>query len=319
MMNIKRAAVLGIALSTLFCVPAFAKTEGQWVNDGRQFQKPDGTLAYNEWIEGDNGSFFYVGADGNYVTGWRTIRETNGEATHEYYFNPADGAMFYSTYTPDGFWVNGDGVKVEDPAAAATETAEGAQQETAQTEAQTQAAETAAETADSGQQAEAGSLAEGYSATAAAELLALLNQERSNAGQEPLAENEDLRLAAEVRAKEIAENPGGSSIYVRPEQHYMSETGAMTDSSVTAVSQEARKQFVRGNSIMITESAAWSVQSPEEAVADWFSKNDSVEDKTNKKYILDTLGYGFDSIGVSCYVKDGRQFYSVFIGAASQS
>ena len=211
-MNIKRAAVLGIALSTLFCVPAFAKTEGQWVNDGRQFQKPDGTLAYNEWIEGDNGSFFYVGADGNYVTGWRTIRETNGEATHEYYFNPADGAMFYSTYTPDGFWVNGDGVKVEDPAAAATETAEGAQQETAQTEAQTQAAETAAETADSGQQAEAGSLAEGYSATAAAELLALLNQERSNAGQEPLAENEDLRLAAEVRAKEIAEELERSDI-----------------------------------------------------------------------------------------------------------
>ena len=73
MMNIKRAAVLGIALSTLFCVPAFAKTEGQWVNDGRQFQKPDGTLAYNEWIEGDNGSFFYVGADGKMATGWLTL------------------------------------------------------------------------------------------------------------------------------------------------------------------------------------------------------------------------------------------------------
>lgn len=367
----KRAAVLlGLSLGGLLAVPAFAATEGQWIENGTKFQKADGSLARNEWIEGENNSFFYVGADGSFVTGWHNIKEQNSDATHDYYFNPADGAMFYDTYTPDGYWVNADGVatgKVKDGSlsdkpetgtagsdaeTAAQETAaeeqSGAQpaetetaagQEAAATEqdssdkqdnsAETQAAgqnEPSVDTSASGtagagsepQQIEPGVIMDGYSANNADHLIALINQKRAEAGKPALSVDADLQKAAEVRAKEIADYPDDSRIYLRPEKHYLAEakdtSRSMVDSSVTAVTEEARKAFTRGSSILITESVAWGVQTPQEAVDDWFAKNSDGEDKSNKSFILDTGNNGFNAIGASCYLKDGKQYYSLFLG-----
>lgn len=330
-------------MSLAFAGTAFAApTEGAWVNGGTQFLKEDGSLARNEWIEGENHSFFYIGADGNYVTGWQTIKEQNSDAEHSYYFNPVDGAMFYNTETPDGYWVNSDGVWIEDAEGKNGGTAQADQQGTeakqgeeaaagqgtaAQEEPVQQGNEAASEALPSqnetkeqqtaGETAEAGAAdqnADGYSQSNASYLVALLNEKRSAAGKAALPEDQDLMAAAQVRAQEIAQNPDGNGIYYRPEAHYLLESGGMTSSSVSAVSESARKAFTEGGSIFITESAAWGVSSPREAVEDWFAKNQDGQDKTNKKYLLDVAGNGFNAIGASCYVKDGKQYYSVFIG-----
>ena len=316
-MNKRRAAVLSLALGISFCTPAFAATEGTWIDNGTKFQKTDGSIARNEWIQGDNKSFFYVGADGSYVTGWQHIKETNGSASHDYYFNPADGAMFYETYTPDGYWVNADGVwtgesrngNVSDTPGAA------AQQET-QASAETAVGAGTAQTEP--QKLEPGVITDGYSESNAAQLIELINQKRAEAGKPSLSADSDLTAAAETRSKEIASYPDDSRIYLRPEEHYLAEakdtSRSMTTSSVTAVSEDARKRFTRGSSILITESVAWRVDSPSEAVDDWFAKNSDGEDKSNKSFILDTGNNGFNAIGASCYVKDGKQYYSLFLG-----
>lgn len=330
----KRAVtVLTLALSGLMCMSAFAKTEGEWINGGTKFLKADGSLARNEWIEGENGSFFYVGADGSYVTGWQTIKEKNSDATHQYYFNPADGAMYYNTYTPDGYWVNGDGVWIEErgqeSSLGAAEASESGTADSAKTAAPettaTQAAETstpeAAETTEAATETaeNAGAPAEAYSEDDANRLVALINEKRRAAGKSELPIDPELQKAAEIRAKEIAAYTDDSNIYYRPQEHYMAEAAGtgneMTNSAVTAVSEEARKHFTKGTTIVITESAAWGVNSADEAVADWFAKNENGKDKSNKTFILDTGGLGFNVIGASCYVKDGKQYYSVFIGA----
>ena len=342
-MNIRKTAVLSLALGIAFCMPAFAATEGTWVENGMKFQKADGSLARNEWIEGENKSYFYVGADGSYVTGWQHIKETNSNASHDYYFNPADGAMFYDTYTPDGYWVNADGVwtgEIKDgnvsdtPGTAAQDSApaETAQDSAAGTDAAQNATGSGAGSTDSSaqqagnssagstepQKLEPGVITDGYSESNAAALIELINQKRAEAGKPALSADADLEAAAKIRSKEIASYSDDSRIYLRPEEHYLAEAKAtsrsMTNSSVTAVSETARKHFTRGSSILITESAAWRVGSAQEAVDDWFAKNSDGEDKSNKSFILDTGNNGFNAIGASCYVKDGKQYYSLFLG-----
>ncbi|MDO4265928.1 MAG: hypothetical protein Q4C63_05620 [Eubacteriales bacterium] len=327
-----RAMMFGLLLCMLGSAPAYAVTEGTWTADGKMFQKADGSIAKNEWIEGENGSYFYVGEDGRYVTGWQTIRERGSDAVHEYYFNPADGAMFYENYTPDGYWVNMDGVKTEnrsgigdlpaEPAGQSTETeADAPAEQTTESSQQTEEsapapAEEAEETA--GQAADTAEDGGSYSEANANTLIALLNQRRRQAGKGDLPVDADLSAAAAIRAKEIAGYADDSSIYLRPEAHYLAEAAGsgneMTTSSVTAVSAEARAAFTNGRSIMITESAAWGVSNPREAVEDWFAKNSDGNDKSNKTFILDTKDNGFNAIGASCFIKDGKQYYSVFIG-----
>lgn len=311
-------ALMGILCSTALCFPAYARTEGQWISGGTQFEKPDGSLAKNEWIEGENGSYFYIGENGRYVTGWHSIKEQNSDAVHDYYFNPLDGAMFYDTYTPDGYWVNKDGVWTgERKEEASSGTAEGTASKETETVQETQAAQESQASQES-QETEAAAV-DGYDTEKAAELISILNAKRQEAGKAALAVDESLMKAAQIRAGEVADSEDGQNLYVRPEKHYMAEASGtdrmMTDSSVTAVDADARQGFTSGRNILITESVAWKVESPDAAVADWFAKNDQGEDKSNKEFILDVSGYGFDSIGASCYVKDGMQYYSVFIGA----
>lgn len=310
-MNYKAAIGLGIILSGAACMSAFAATEGQWVENGVKFQKPDGSLARNEWIEGENGSYFYVGADGSYVTGWQTIREKNSETEHSYYFNPSDGAMYYDTYTPDGYWVNADGVWV--PGETGNTAGETEQTETADGAA-AENGEAAAGEADAGESLSESYVSGGYSTTDAGRLVALINAKRAEAGKEALPLDEDLTAAAEICAQEIAAYPDDSDIYNRPEAHYLTEAKSMTRSAVTAVSGKARGAFTKGNAILITESAAWNVSSADEAVENWFAKNSEGKDKNDKTFMLDAGNNGFNAIGASCYVKNGRQYYSVFIG-----
>lgn len=60
-------------------------------------------LGNNGWVHyGSGDSFYYV--NGKAVTGWQKI---DGK---DYYFSPSTGVLYKSQYTPDGYYVNSEGV-----------------------------------------------------------------------------------------------------------------------------------------------------------------------------------------------------------------
>lgn len=87
-MMVKRLLAMVMAFSVLFCIPAFAagweKTDdyGNW-----KYQNDDGTYKSSEWLQDGNGYYYYFGADSQ---------------------------MARYQITPDGYFVNQDGVWVEE-------------------------------------------------------------------------------------------------------------------------------------------------------------------------------------------------------------
>lgn len=119
---LKTFAVAG-CLSLLASVPAFAgweKTDdGLWhysnngsyvtkawkLDGGRWFYlNENGTLALSQFVSGDDGSLYYVDSDGQMVeNGWINV----GGA---YYYAGNGGAILKNTTTPDGYYVDANGV-----------------------------------------------------------------------------------------------------------------------------------------------------------------------------------------------------------------
>lgn len=56
------------------------------------------------WVEGDNGEWYYTSSNGALSTGYQTI---DGQL---YYFDTATGKMLANTYTPDGRYVDINGI-----------------------------------------------------------------------------------------------------------------------------------------------------------------------------------------------------------------
>ncbi len=83
------------------------------VNSGWQYDNiggwwylnPDGTYPKDGWLMVD-GKWYYFNPVGYMVTGW--IQSQNGN----WYYCDSSGAMLTNTWTPDGYWVNADGVWV---------------------------------------------------------------------------------------------------------------------------------------------------------------------------------------------------------------
>ena len=94
-----------------------AKTPIGWSEGpgGWRYCKGSGVFAKNEWIT-DGGYRYYLGADTIMYTGWRQIKN------YWYYFTPNNnlgrplGSLYVNTYTPDGYYVNGDGIWISNPA-----------------------------------------------------------------------------------------------------------------------------------------------------------------------------------------------------------
>lgn len=118
----KKAAVTitALVLSVFMAVPAFAGTwkqvDGKW-----RYQRGANKFVYNDWVE-DNGSYYYMGNDGNMMTGWLQIGsqwyylDTAGilqtgwiKDNDKWYYLLPDGAMAVNT-TIDGRWIGADGV-----------------------------------------------------------------------------------------------------------------------------------------------------------------------------------------------------------------
>lgn len=223
------ASVLASSLlvSSLLALPAYAAvTPGHWVNSGTKFQLSDGSLAQNQWIEDEEGDFYYVGADGTRVTGWQTIPTAAGDASYDYYFDKSSGELYVNRYTPTGYYVNDDGVKIperylmgseasfieqkkqEEASKAASHISETPHQST-ETEQQTQSETEAAEESSAAEQ-------QAQSETEAVE--------ESSAAAEAVADNQQTSeaAAADTDATEAAET----------------ETAAATEAADAAAAQE---------------------------------------------------------------------------------
>ncbi len=75
------------------------KIDGVWYC----FDK-DGWMGAQEWIRGNEGEWYYLGPDGAMLhSGWKVI---DGK---DYYFDE-EGKLYQNKYTPDGYWVDQDGV-----------------------------------------------------------------------------------------------------------------------------------------------------------------------------------------------------------------
>ena len=117
-MNIKAVCKRKLAgfmtLFMFFCtvVPVnmvSAETPGQKAGSWYWLDPVTGRMAADEWIF-DQDNWYYLGADGRMVTGWQQYKEV-------YYYLSEDGDRYYGRMlraqtTPDGYYVNEDGVWV---------------------------------------------------------------------------------------------------------------------------------------------------------------------------------------------------------------
>ena len=103
-------------------------TAGTWQKDAKGWwlSYGAGNYAKNTWVNKD-GKWYYFDAEGYMLTSWRFINNNwyymhdDGhmnigwlltENTHKWYYFDANGAMWYNATTPDGYYVNNDGVYV---------------------------------------------------------------------------------------------------------------------------------------------------------------------------------------------------------------
>lgn len=103
--------------------------ENRWEQSGDDwyFIKSDGTRAAGEWMNID-GEEYWFDADGVMATGWRQAADgewyyfrSSGAMAKDYwvqtgenwYYLGSDGAMVKNAYTPDGYYVDGNGVWVQ--------------------------------------------------------------------------------------------------------------------------------------------------------------------------------------------------------------
>ena len=76
-----------------------------WLKSGNKwyFMQADGTMAKSRWIKWYN-KWYYVDSSGAmYANRWI-------KSSGKWYYLGSDGAMYTNRYTPDGYWVNANGV-----------------------------------------------------------------------------------------------------------------------------------------------------------------------------------------------------------------
>ncbi len=63
-----------------------------------------GWMGENEWVRGKDGEWYYLGSDGAMAAdGWKNIND-------KWYCFDQDGRLYLYGYTPDGYYVDGDGI-----------------------------------------------------------------------------------------------------------------------------------------------------------------------------------------------------------------
>ena len=104
----KRKAALGTGILTMVLCLAmgFTAYAQGWEQDGNGWWYSTDSGYLSNGFSKIDGKWYYFGGDGYMCTGWLELNGTY------YYLDPATGAMWANQRTPDGYWVNGDGVYV---------------------------------------------------------------------------------------------------------------------------------------------------------------------------------------------------------------
>lgn len=343
-----------LLVSSLFAVPAFAAaTPGHWVNGGTKFQLADGSMAQNQWVEDEEGRFYYMGADGAYVTGWQTIQTADKSASYDYYFDKGSGIMYVSRYTPTGYYVNADGVKTPEryligseaasiEAAKRAEAAAGTENTTATAESGQTAAASVSETPtdNAAKQAQATDQTQTAEQSQAAEQTQAAEQSQA-AGQTQAAETEqaeeaqlataffnmlnDRRLAKQLPAFEkdaaltAAAELRAGEIAAYTADEVASNPGIYYNRpekhSFGGIQTASSVTAVAEQAIASFTDSRYGVLITELPV--WQAENpeDALQQLVdkNESFLLDTT-YGFNRMGVGCKKQDGKLYFSVFIG-----
>ena len=213
-----------VALGTmLMTTPVFAGNYG-WNRDGRGwwYQLSNGSYVKSSWLS-INGTWYSMDSTGYMETGW--VRDGGGWYYMDtesgamrvgwvnvngnwYYLNPADGGrMLANSYTPDGYYVDGNGVYQP----------QSKRQTTTVNRTITDNTDTTADDAATWQRSNAGNDAaspEEYED----QVIELVNQERAKQGLSPLKKDTALMSTADVRAEELEtlfshDRPDGTKCY----------------------------------------------------------------------------------------------------------
>lgn len=83
---------------------SYEETSGQWIDteNGSWYQNPDGSWPASGWQQID-GSWYFFNAQGYRQTGWVLWN-------NQQYYCDSDGKMLVGTMTPDGYYVDANGV-----------------------------------------------------------------------------------------------------------------------------------------------------------------------------------------------------------------
>ena len=213
-----------VALGTiLMATPVFAGNYG-WNRDGRGwwYQLSNGSYVKSSWLS-INGTWYSMNSAGYMETGW--VRDDGGWYYMDtesgamrvgwvnvngnwYYLNPADGGrMLANSYTPDGYYVDGNGVYQP----------QSKRQTTTVNRTVTDNTDTIADDATTWQRSNAGNDSaspEEYED----QVIALVNQERAKQGLSPVKKDAGLTNTADVRAAELEvlfshDRPDGSDCF----------------------------------------------------------------------------------------------------------
>ena len=119
-------AVITTVTTTLSSATLVQANEWKRDNMGWWFVNDAGNYYKSSW-QNISGKWYYFDAEGYMLTSWRFINNNwyylhdDGhmnigwlltENTHKWYYFDANGAMWYNATTPDGYYVNNDGVYV---------------------------------------------------------------------------------------------------------------------------------------------------------------------------------------------------------------
>ena len=279
--------------SVLFSVSAQAAGWEQTENVWRYTDEEGNILKGWQSIKEENGDknywYYFDPETGNMTTGWREIPEENGNASHYYFFDEETGAMWTDSTTPDGSYVNKDGVWLKD--GKETEIAEvsvtGEPEESKDgSEAVNATEETEAAVPETENESN-----EAY----ASKLVSLLNEKRRSEGLPEFNVDENLKAGAETRAKELTVSYSS----LRPD-------GNKSKYAINGWENYTALVEIKDRSL-----------SPEATIENWFKADSSESLILTNSFSQGGKIFSFTDIGVGCEEKDGELFFAVFLSGHS--
>ena len=242
-------------------------------------------------IKEENGDktywYYFDPSTGDMATGWKEIKEENSEAKHYYFFDEVNGAMWVDMITPDGSYVNSDGVWLKEGKPA--ESAEPEASKPAETEAN-ETENTATETTEAVEETNTDK------SEYADKLVSLINEKRRAQGLSEFNRDERLEAGAEIRAEELT----------------ISYSSLRPDGNKSKYAIDGWENYTA--LVEIKDRSA----SPEATMENWFKEGTSESLILTDSFSQGGKTFSFTDIGVGCKEKDGELYIALFLNGHAE-